>query len=135
MLQPAKGEISGILRAPNLASKGAKNPKAYPNLPWLGVVGLFLVDVGRGAQISHFSSQVVGFQPLNHNKQKCNVFSNNHHVFWAKWKLPLNTSRRLTSYLDGWEPPSTMVGCFVGFFAKRGRRASATNALKTSQDP
>ena len=27
-----------------------------------------------------FSSYVVGFQPLNHNKQKCEMFPNNHHA-------------------------------------------------------
>ena len=30
-------------------------------------------------QFSNFSSSAVGFQPLNHNTQKCKVFPNNNH--------------------------------------------------------
>ena len=38
----------------------------------------YLVDVERGATKINFSSSVVGFPPLNHNKQKCKMFPNNH---------------------------------------------------------
>ena len=48
-----------------------------------------LVAVGRGAKHFKFfscSCKVVGFQSLNHNKQKCKVFPNNNHdvpsTFW-----------------------------------------------------
>ena len=30
----------------------------------------------------NLNSQVVGFQPLNHNKQKCKMFTNNNHANW-----------------------------------------------------
>ena len=36
-------------------------------------------DVGRGAKIEKNSIDVVGFQPLTKNKQKCKMFPNNNH--------------------------------------------------------
>ena len=39
-----------------------------------------LVDFGSMQQTtSNFSREVVGFQPLNHNKQKCRICRNNNH--------------------------------------------------------
>ena len=46
----------------------------------MAIRGNRLVDVGRGAkQTENVSSEVVGFQPLNHNKQKCRMSPNNNH--------------------------------------------------------
>ena len=41
---------------------------------------LIWVDLERGAKNIFFSSEVVGFQPLNHNKQQCKMFPNDNHV-------------------------------------------------------
>ena len=44
---------------------------------------LFLVDVGRGAKNVNFSSSVVGFQPLNHTKQKWGKCFPTTTMFWG----------------------------------------------------
>ena len=41
-----------------------------------------LVDVGFGEQTNKVLAVQWGFQPLNHNKQKCEMFANNNHVEW-----------------------------------------------------
>ena len=54
-----------------------------PSAPLPGVVGL---DVGRGRKESIFSSQVVGFQPLNHKKQRCKMLPK-HEAVEGCWQL------------------------------------------------
>ena len=83
-------------------------------LPWLTLEGKQqLSNCSSEVGIYLNSSQVVGFQPLNQNKQKCKLFPNNN-VFRSPAGLSGNptkpTSKQKNTSGHGGETPKGMAG-------------------------
>ena len=65
---------------------------------------------------------MVGFQPLNHNKRKCELFPNHNHVVTAgTWSYP-----RSRFQVDGWEGTSYLQKDGRGL--ENGNRAAGSQA-------